>query len=59
MPIYLTYGLKVDNLRGHELRGAEEDLQLFVGLELARQTEVDDLDLVPHPCHTQDVLGLK
>ena len=56
-------GLKNDKkkeyLGSHELRGAEEDLQLLHWFKSSRETKVDDLDPVARLRQAQDVLRLK
>ena len=48
-----------NNFRGHKLRGSEEDLQLFQGLEPARQPKIDDFDPIAGFGEAEDVLRLK
>ena len=55
----LTNRFKVDYFRGHKLRGSEEDLQLFQGLEPARQPKIDDFDPIAGFGEAEDVLRLK
>lgn len=52
-------GLEADYLGCHELRRAEQDLQLLHGLELAREAEVDDLDAVAALRQAQNVFRLE
>ena len=48
----------MDDFRRHELRCAKHDPRLDAGFVVACQTEVDDLDPVPRPTQTQNVLRL-
>lgn len=51
--------IEIDDLWGHELRGAEQHLQLLTGVVPPRQTEVDQLDPVPTLRQAENIFWLK